>query len=50
VLILPGTGRGAMRSMVERVRPARNQRALRVPPTPSTAYDGPPPRAGKDLV
>jgi hypothetical protein len=43
--ILPGTGRGTMRSMVEgggNRRPAK-------PLAPSTACGGPPPRAGEDL-
>jgi hypothetical protein len=39
--ILPGTGRGTMRSMREGQPPPSRR--------PSTAYGGPPPRAGEDL-
>jgi len=52
--ILPGTGRGTMRSMVEGAPagavsyPSETIRsALRW--APSTAFGGPPPRAGEDL-
>ena len=39
--ILPGTGRGTMRSMVEGPNAASD---------PSTAFGGPPPRSGEDLI
>jgi len=42
--ILPGTGRGTMRSMVE------GQGTRSEPFTcPSTAFGGPPPRSGEDF-
>jgi hypothetical protein len=44
--ILPGTGRGTMRSMVEG---ERHKRDLRLWHAPSTGFAGPPPRAGEDL-
>jgi hypothetical protein len=48
--ILPGTGRGTMRSMVEGAgvlaRPLAGS-ALRT--APSTTFGGPPPRAGEEL-
>ena len=50
-MILPGTGRGTMRSMVEGVGHLRSH--LTQPLAPSTTPDqvrgGPPPRAGEDL-
>jgi tRNA pseudouridine55 synthase len=45
--ILPGTGRGTMRRMVEGARHLRDRFAQ--PPAPSTACGGPPPRPGEDL-
>ena len=51
--ILPGTGRGTMRSMVEGAHlfAAPAWADLTAAPTwaPSTAFGGPPPRAGEDL-
>ena len=44
--ILPGTGRGTMRSMVVGARP-RAQRLRRAPSTTRFA-GGPPPRAGEE--
>ena len=46
-MILPGTGRGTMRSMVEGVRHLRAVTTM--PHAPSTACSGPPPRAGEEL-
>jgi hypothetical protein len=55
VKILPGTVRGTMRSMVEGAHAGvvahpfkLNHPAQRW--TPSTAFGGPPPRAGEDLA
>ena len=46
---LPGTGRGTMRSMVERHgRLARRIDEARTLTCPSTTFGGPPPRAGED--
>jgi len=42
--ILPGTGRGTIRRMVEGAHHLRCAQ----PPAPSTGYAGPPPRAGED--
>jgi len=51
--ILPGTGRGTMRSMVEgaHVSVAHSFETNHSTPrwAPSTAFGGPPPRAGEDL-
>ena len=50
--ILPGTGRGTMRSMVEEARlfAAQTWTFSAAPPwAPSTAFGGPPPRSGEDL-
>jgi len=42
--ILPGTGRGTMRSMVE----GALHEGIAQPNSPSTAFGGPPPRSGED--
>jgi hypothetical protein len=51
--ILPGTGRGTMRSMVEGHMPdhltSRGRMMPRVPLHPAAARRGPPPRAGEEL-
>jgi tRNA pseudouridine55 synthase len=47
--ILPGTGRGTMRSMVEGPT-APAPRPLHHPPSPSASGDGPPPRSGEELL
>jgi len=48
-MILPGTGRGTMRSMVEGVRHLRDLTAQpHAPSTPGCA-GGPPPRTGEEL-
>ena len=46
--ILPGTGRGTMRSMVEGPRHASALHA-ELPLHPSAPLSGPPPRAGEEL-
>lgn len=45
--ILPGTGRGAMRSMVEGVR-NRALRQVEAPLHPAASLHGPSPRAGEE--
>ena len=46
---LPGTGRGTMQSMVEGVSGLAHPLGDSTqPPTPSTTFGGPPPRAGED--
>jgi hypothetical protein len=48
-MILPGTGRGTMRSMVEgQVRGLRTTAIMNSRGCPSTVFDGPPPRSGED--
>jgi hypothetical protein len=42
--VLPGTGRGTMRSMVE-----GSTRGVVFADDPSTAFGGPPPRSGEDF-
>jgi hypothetical protein len=54
-MILPGTGRGTMRSMVEGAHvcePAHSFGSDRSTPTwaPSTAFGGPRPRAGEECA
>ena len=49
-MILPGTGRGTMRSMVVGAGLlAHNREDSTQPIAPSTTFCGPPPRFGEDL-
>jgi hypothetical protein len=48
-MILPGTGRGTMRSMVEGVRHVRDLTAQPHASTPPGCAGGPPPRTGEEL-